>query len=223
VAQFGSALHLGCRGRRFNSSRPDQSNLLLIPLLAVNLSYGQRDSRSPNPWKFHVDGRELRFSSKKSLETFLETPEPFLEKIDALMVADQLALYPLNVCPISGEKLGSMGDPKEIIYKNRLVRLCCNGCLKKFRKDPSKSIAELNDAVIKVQIRDYPLETCVISDEELGAVSSTSINGARIECPGSSTASPVLAPRLQYDMPSCPQEHSCFVPHQPCSLGPYHP
>ena len=114
------------------------------------------------------DGRELRFSSKKSSEEFLETPEPFLEKVDALMVADQLALYPLKTCPISGEKLGSMGAPKEIIYKNRLVRLCCNGCLKKFRKDPSKQIAALNDAVIKAQVKDYPLETCVISDEELG-------------------------------------------------------
>ena len=115
------------------------------------------------------DGRELRFSSKKSVETFLETPEPFLEKIDALMVADQLALYPLKTCPVSGEKLGSMGDPLDILYKNRLVRLCCKGCLKKFRKDPSKFIAELNDAAIKAQVKDYPFETCVISDEELGA------------------------------------------------------
>lgn len=116
------------------------------------------------------EGRELRFSSAESVKTFKADPKPLIAKIDALMVADQVALYPLMTCPISGEKLGSMGAPIDLIHKNRLVRLCCKGCLKKFRKDSSAQIAKLNAAVMKQQAKDYPLTVCPVSGEKLGSM-----------------------------------------------------
>jgi YHS domain-containing protein len=110
------------------------------------------------------EGRELRFSSEKSAKTFRASPKGYVEKTDALMIADQLPLYPLTTCMISGDKLGGdMGEPVDMIYKNRLVRFCCKMCIGKFKKSPDKYIAELNAAVVKEQVKDYPYKNCLIS------------------------------------------------------------
>ena len=50
---------------------------------------------------------------------------------DAAIIAAQLPSYPLNVCPISGEELGGMGDPINLVVEGKLVRVCCNGCVKR--------------------------------------------------------------------------------------------
>ncbi len=54
--------------------------------------------------------------------------------------------YLLDVCVVSGEKLGSMGEPVDIVVANRLVRFCCSGCIGAFYKAPAVHLAELNEA-----------------------------------------------------------------------------
>jgi YHS domain-containing protein len=49
--------------------------------------------------------------------------------------------YPLDVCVVSGEKLGSMGEPFVIDYEGTEVRFCCDNCLPKFNEDPAKYVA----------------------------------------------------------------------------------
>ena len=44
----------------------------------------------------------------------------------------------LTTCPVSGEKLGEMGEPFTFVYKDQEVKLCCKSCKKKFDKDPEK-------------------------------------------------------------------------------------
>jgi len=114
------------------------------------------------------EGRELRFANEESLATFRAAPERFLARVDREMIADQLPLYPLMTCPISGEKLGGeMGEPIDVLYTNRLVRLCCKMCIKKFEASPDKVIERLNAAVTEQQARNYPLTTCPVSGEAL--------------------------------------------------------
>lgn len=62
--------------------------------------------------------------------------------------------YPLTTCVVSGEDLGSMGDAFDYIHKeegkpDRLVRMCCDGCLKKFKKDPAKYLARIDAAQVE--------------------------------------------------------------------------
>lgn len=47
---------------------------------------------------------------------------------------------PLNntICPITLEKIGSMGKAVPVIYKGQIINLCCNGCPRDFAKDPEK-------------------------------------------------------------------------------------
>ena len=46
------------------------------------------------------------------------------------------------VCPVSGEKLGSMGDPITVQVKGQTVKLCCEGCKSKLLADPDKYLAK---------------------------------------------------------------------------------
>jgi YHS domain-containing protein len=52
----------------------------------------------------------------------------------------------LKTCPVSGEKLGEMGQPYVFIYKGQEVKLCCSGCKKDFDKDPNKFIVKIRVA-----------------------------------------------------------------------------
>lgn len=53
--------------------------------------------------------------------------------------------YPLDTCLVSGEKLG--GDahmkPYSFVHKGQEIKLCCEGCLKDFKKDPATYLEKL--------------------------------------------------------------------------------
>jgi YHS domain-containing protein len=54
--------------------------------------------------------------------------------------------YPLKVCVVSGEELGSMGKPYVLDHEGTEVRFCCEDCLPKFKADPDKYLAKLKAA-----------------------------------------------------------------------------
>lgn len=54
--------------------------------------------------------------------------------------------YTLDTCPISGGKLGSMGDPVELVLAGRMVKLCCAGCLGQVEAKPWEVIAKVDKA-----------------------------------------------------------------------------
>ncbi len=67
--------------------------------------------------------------------------------------AKPAAPYPLETCVVSGDKLedGDMGPPIDYIFKqegksDRLVRLCCQGCIKTFNKSPENFLKLIDDA-----------------------------------------------------------------------------
>ena len=47
------------------------------------------------------------------------------------------------MCIVSGEKLGSMGDPASYVHNGQEVKFCCKGCLDGFKKEPDKYLARL--------------------------------------------------------------------------------
>ncbi len=52
--------------------------------------------------------------------------------------------YTLTTCIVSGEELGSMGDPITLVHDGQEIKLCCDSCLPKFKKDPAKYVATLH-------------------------------------------------------------------------------
>lgn len=75
--------------------------------------------------------------------------------------------YTLTTCPVSGEPLGSMGDPIEVTAQGRAVKLCCKGCSKKFQANPQKYLAVVDEAIAAQQRPYYMIDTCVVSGEPL--------------------------------------------------------
>ncbi len=43
-----------------------------------------------------------------------------------------------GICPVSGNKLGSMGKPVSIEHEGKEVKFCCSPCIKKFKNNPQK-------------------------------------------------------------------------------------
>ena len=76
--------------------------------------------------------------------------------------------YPLSTCPVSGEALGSMGDPIVLNQPGREVQLCCKSCVASYEGDTAKYNAEIDAAIVKAQSASYPLTTCVVSGDSLG-------------------------------------------------------
>lgn len=74
-------------------------------------------------------------------------------KVSAEWLAQAKAEYPLTTCMISEDSLegGDMGPPVDYVYRqegqpDRLVRLCCNHCVRDFKKDPAKYLKQLDEA-----------------------------------------------------------------------------
>ena len=70
-----------------------------------------------------------------------------LQTLDARL-AQARAAYPLKTCVISKEALGGMGEPTDMIYRadgqpDRLVRFCCESCIKDFHQDPAAALKRI--------------------------------------------------------------------------------
>ncbi|MEM6259838.1 MAG: hypothetical protein AAGI37_16300 [Planctomycetota bacterium] len=83
-----------------------------------------------------------------------ETPEPAKPTTDAVEAtppspdtpAEVASDYPIDYCIVSGEKLGSMGDPIEVTVEGRLVKLCCAACEGQLKSDSTGYLAKLDAA-----------------------------------------------------------------------------
>lgn len=75
--------------------------------------------------------------------------------------------YPLTTCPVSGEDLGTMGEPVTLSIEGREVRLCCRGCVSKVEAEPDRYLAAADQEIIAHQKPHYPLEVCIITGEPL--------------------------------------------------------
>ena len=96
---------------------------------------------------YAYQNRLIRFCCKGCIGKFEKDPAKYLSKLNAAVVKRQKASYALKTCVVSGEKFGGdMGEPIEYVVGNRLIRLCCKGCVKKFEKDPLQFLSKLNGA-----------------------------------------------------------------------------
>ncbi|MBM4102052.1 MAG: hypothetical protein FJ256_07310, partial [Phycisphaerae bacterium] len=122
-----------------------------------------------------LNGREIRFCCPNCVDTFKKDRAKILETVDAAIIAQQMPLYPMTNCvvmrdeEIAAPDAPDVGDVKNIVVLNKLVRLCCPGCIKKIRRDPMKYLTAIDSAVIEKQKGSYSLKNCPVSGEPLPA------------------------------------------------------
>ena len=146
---------------------------------------GKKLGSMGKPIDFVHEGRQVRFCCRGCVPKFKANPEKYLTSVDKNIVAAQKKNYPITSCVISKEKLDETA--KDVVVNNRLVRLCCGGCVRKLKKNPQKFFKELDYAIEKKQIPSYPLTTCVISGKALESTAPNVIVGntlVRICCKG---------------------------------------
>lgn len=94
----------------------------------------------------HHDGHHASHGEKSEAGKLIKVKE-----VDAAWLAEARKNYPLDVCVTSDEKLDSMGDASEFVYRakgqpDRLVKFCCDGCEDDFMKEPAKYLSRLDEA-----------------------------------------------------------------------------
>lgn len=57
-----------------------------------------------------------------------------------------------KICPISGGEIGSMGEGYPVEHEGKSYKLCCEGCLKDFEKDPAK-YSKMADEEVKSSVQ----------------------------------------------------------------------
>jgi YHS domain-containing protein len=81
--------------------------------------------------------------------------------------------YPLDFCVVTGEKLGSMGEPIVYNHNGREIKFCCAACIKQFEADPAKYVSKIDAAIVKQQTPHYPLSTCIVAGGKLVGMGKT--------------------------------------------------
>ena len=71
----------------------------------------------------------------------LAEPDEADQQQEAAYVGDP---YPMATCPVSGGDLDAMGGPVDSVVANRLVKLCCAGCVPAVEENPAKVLAKVH-------------------------------------------------------------------------------
>jgi len=79
--------------------------------------------------------------------------------------------FPLETCPVSGEKLGKdavtvvLSGMKDKNLDGTQMKFCCPKCEAAFKADPAKYLAKVDEAIIKAAPA-YPITTCLVMTDE---------------------------------------------------------
>ena len=122
---------------------------------------GEKLGEMGDPVVKMYDGREVKFCCAMCPPKFEKDKAKYTKKLNDAIIAQQKPDYPVETCVVSGEPLvpSSMGDPVDYVYNNRLVRFCCNGCVKTFQKNPDRFLKKLDAASAKAEKIEAPAES----------------------------------------------------------------
>lgn len=107
----------------------------LYPLTTCVVS-GEKLGEDGPAVDFVYNNRLFRLCCKGCVAKIKADPQKYFDKLDEAVIEKQKANYPLKTCVVSGEELGKMGKPYDIVIGNHLIRLCCKGCVAKVEKSP---------------------------------------------------------------------------------------
>lgn len=118
-----------------------------------------------------VNGQQIFVCCPPCIEKIKSDPESALAKIkeshaafvatEAELHSQQHQIMAQGICPVSGEKLGSMGDPIKVRMGEQDIFLCCKGCVGKDAK--TEHWATIQTSLMKAQ------GVCPVMNEELPA------------------------------------------------------
>ena len=134
-----------------------------VGLIYPELSSATRTTRV----RFDVANKDLLLRSGMYATVELDTPLQETEPFQSLLVASKStpsdplqAISQQAICPVTGARLGSMGEPLPSKAKGRTVYLCCAGCEPALQREPDKYLSKIS-TVTDAGVLSVP-ETAVI-------------------------------------------------------------
>jgi YHS domain-containing protein len=119
----------------------------LYPLDHCIVDTDEKLSADESENSYHVIGNRLFiFCCPPCEKDVLKDPAKYFAILDKAAADKQRADYPLSTCVVSGQPLDAMGEPFELVHAGRLVRLCCEGCVKDFDANPPQYMAKIAEA-----------------------------------------------------------------------------
>lgn len=115
----------------------------LWPLKSCPVSDEAYGGEMGDPIDMVVGTRYVKLCCGGCKKAVKKDPAAFLAKLDEKLIPELAKTYPTQMCIVSGERLGSMGDPVNVMYGYRLVRFCCKGCIRAYKKDPAAWVAKI--------------------------------------------------------------------------------
>jgi hypothetical protein len=91
------------------------------------------------------------FAAEKHAGHSADKKAPAPTPAETALIAKARAAYPLKTCLVSDEALGSMGEAAPYIHRvtgqpDRVVFVCCEGCIDDFKANPAKFLAKVDAA-----------------------------------------------------------------------------
>jgi len=123
-------------------------------------------------------GAGVAFQTKSPLEQATTAKEAKVE--EAKVVAAQGPSYPADTCLVTDKPLDSMGGVINFVHEGRLVRFCCAGCIKRYKKKAATYNVKLDLQVKAAQGPSYPLKTCPLTGEPLGEKPAELVFGTKL-------------------------------------------
>lgn len=78
-------------------------------------------------------------------------------------------IYPLSVDPL-GDSLVEVEKPFIILHNGRELRFATEANIEAFQAEPDKYLVQIDQLLILQQSPLYPMDTCIVSDQALGAM-----------------------------------------------------
>jgi hypothetical protein len=87
------------------------------------------------PITFHFENLPDRKHSKAEFTPLFHQSEirPYVVRV-SFVQADREGLAQQQTCPVTGARLGSMGEPVKVLVGDRPLYLCCAGCTEKVKE-----------------------------------------------------------------------------------------
>lgn len=123
-----------------------EQQLAAYPMTAC-LASGRPIDVKGTPTNAVYGNRLMRFCCGGCANYIIKDParlKKAIKTLDAATVKKQLPTYTMTTCVVSGRPLGD--QPVDVVIGGQLVRLCCGGCVKKFKKNPRSFLGLLNPA-----------------------------------------------------------------------------
>ncbi len=118
------------------------------PLYPLQQSIVTGKDLPEHPVEFVYGNRLIRLASAEERVAFDRRPAELLADLDEAVIAAQRGNYPLDACPVSGEKFSSdPGRRIDLVIAGRLVRIGCRDCTDEVEREPARFVAIVDAAV----------------------------------------------------------------------------